>query len=346
MALDFTAHPHRRYNLLTGEWILVSPQRSKRPWQGSVAAVSAEEILPYDPNCYLCPNNQRANGEKNPNYETTFVFSNDFAALLNDVPQAVEDEALLRYRAVQGTCRVLCFSPRHDLTLARLNREALRSVIDMWADQTAELGQHYRCVQLFENRGEMMGASNPHPHGQVWALDVLPNEILKEDLQQRRYLGQHQRPLLSDYERLERGKKQRVIAENDAWLVVVPFWATWPFETLLLPRRPVHRLPELDDSEREALADILKRLLVRYDNLFKSPFPYSMGWHGAPFVAEDVTHWQLHAHFYPPLLRSAAVRKFMVGYELLCEAQRDLTPERAADKLRNLSEIHYGKANT
>ncbi len=337
-------HPHRRLNALTGDWILVSPHRTQRPWQGQVEKLPAEERPAHDPGCYLCPGNERAGGVRNPDYDSTFVFTNDFAALLPDTPPAGSADPLQTYHTARGTCRVVCFSPRHDLTLPEMDLGSIRRVIDVWAEQTVELGREYRWVQVFENRGAMMGASNPHPHGQIWAVDALPNEALKEDGQQRAYLAQHGRSLLVDYAELEARQGERVVIENEQWLAVVPYWAVWPFETLLLPRHPVLRLPDLGGEGRDGLADILKRLLTRYDNLFESSFPYSMGWHGAPFVeqaAAAVDHWQLHAHFYPPLLRSATVRKFMVGFEMLGEAQRDLTAEQAAARLRALPQEHY-----
>jgi len=338
---DPTEHPHRRYNPLLGEYVLVSPHRMKRPWQGKTEALPAIERPRFDPGCYLCPGNTRANGEQNPHYESTFVFENDFRALLDDVPDApAAKHPLFQTQAVRGTCRVICFSPRHDLTLAAMSLPEIRAVIDLWADQTADLGQTYRWVQVFENRGEMMGASNPHPHGQVWAENVLPNLPAREDNAQAAYYAQHGSVLLLDYVNAEIERGERIVAYNPDWVALVPFWATWPFETLLLPRFPVRRMPDLTDAQRDSLGDVLKRLLVRYDNLFEVSFPYSMGWHGAPFGTTG-DHWQLHAHFYPPLLRSATVRKFMVGYEMLAEPQRDLTAEQAADRLRSLPDTHY-----
>ncbi len=334
-------HPHRRYNPLTGEWILVSPHRAQRPWQGQVEKSAAEIRPAYDPGCYLCPGNERANGARNSLYEHTFVFTNDFAALLSDTPLPTANPALLRAQGVRGTSRVVCFSPRHDLTLAEMAVGEIRQVVDVWAAESAELGQTYAWVQVFENKGAMMGCSNPHPHGQIWALNQLPNEPCREDNHQRAYQQQTGQPLLLDYLAVEQAAQARVVVRTESCLAVVPCWAVWPFELLLLPRRHVLRLPDLEDGERENLAEILRRLLTRYDNLFETSFPYSMGWHGAPFAEGDQAHWQLHAHFYPPLLRSAAVKKFMVGFEMLGEAQRDLTAEQAAARLQALPELHY-----
>ena len=338
-SLDF---PHRRYNPLTGDYVLVSPHRTKRPWQGQQEKPPVATKPKYDPKCYLCPGNKRAGDAQNPDYTDTFVFTNDFAALLPETPEITDPgHPLLRAEPVQGTCRVLCFSPRHDLTLPEMPIETIRNVVDMWGEQTTELGEKYKWVQVFQNKGSAMGASNPHPHGQVWAESVLPNEVRKEDDNQREYYEQNGSVLLMDYIEQELTDGERTVVENDTWLAVVPYWATWPFETLLMPKRHVLRLPDLTDEERNGLADALKRLLVRYDNLFEVEFPYSMGWHGAPFNGEANDHWQLHAHFYPPLLRSATVRKFMVGYEMMGEAQRDITAEQAAARLQALSDVHY-----
>lgn len=342
MTFDLTRHPHRRFNPLLDEWILVSPHRTNRPWQGGVESLPADRRSRYDSDCYLCPGNTRANGERNPNYESTFVFINDFAAVLPDVPPAqIGDESLFRARSVRGEARVLCFSPRHDLTLAEMSPAEIRLVVDLWARQTSELGARFSWVQIFENRGEIMGASNPHPHGQIWATDRMGAIAARENQQQRAYLESNGANLLRDYAHQERQFGERCVLENASWLVVVPYWAVWPYETLLLPKSPVRRLPDLDEGQRNDLAAILKALLVKYDNLFEVSFPYSMGWHGAPYDGADHAHWQLHAHFFPPLLRSATVKKFMVGYEMLAEAQRDITPEQAARLLRQASEVHF-----
>lgn len=335
-------HPHRRYNLLTGEWVLVSPHRTQRPWQGQREAAAGEPRPAYDPKCYLCPGNPRAGQAVNPKYESTFVFRNDFSAMLPDTPlTGGTEDGLLRSLPVRGECRVICFSPRHDLTLPEMAVADIRRVVDVWAEQTTELGAQYRWVQVFENKGAVMGCSNPHPHGQIWAGNFLPRFVEQEETVQRQHTLAHGTPVLLDYLAEELKQGQRVIDDNAHWVMLVPYWATWPFELLLVPRRHVLRLPDLTAEERQSLAEILKRSLTRYDNLFETSFPYSMGWHGAPCEEGRFTHWQLHAHFYPPLLRSATVKKFMVGYEMLAEPQRDLTPEQAAQRLRDLPVVHY-----
>jgi UDPglucose--hexose-1-phosphate uridylyltransferase len=334
------SHPHRRYDPLSGRWVLVSPQRNQRPWQGQEESVAPARRPAHDPECYLCPGNRRAGGAVNPAYAGTFVFENDFPALL-PAPVAAEvggDDPLLRAEPTTGTCRVICFSPRHDLTLAQLEPSALHEVVDTWAAETAQLGKSYRWVQVFENKGAMMGCSNPHPHGQVWASTALPSEAAAEDRQQRDHHARTGSPLLVDYANREVALSSRVVCRNDEFLAVVPFWAVWPFETMLVPRRHTLRLSDLDPKQRGALVQLLQRVLRAYDALFGVSLPYCMGWHGAPFDASPQPHWQLHAHIFPPLLRSATVKKFMVGYEMLAEPQRDLSPEQAASRLRALVE--------
>ncbi|MCA8830970.1 UDP-glucose--hexose-1-phosphate uridylyltransferase [Hymenobacter pini] len=344
---DLTEHPHRRYNPLTGEWLLVSPHRSKRPWQGQQEATDEAARPAHDPTCYLCPGNVRANGEVNPDYTGTFVFDNDFAALLADTPVGeVNIGGLLRAEAESGVGRVICFSPRHDLTLPEMSQEAIRGVVDVWTAQFQELGARpdINYVQIFENKGQVMGCSNPHPHGQIWAQRTVPGEPAKETQQQAAYFQEHGRSLLADYLALELEQQQRVVLENAHWVTVVPYWAIWPFETLVLPRRHVQDLTQLTNEEKDALADMVRQLTIRYDNLFQTSFPYSAGLHQRPTDGQEHPEWHLHMHFYPPLLRSATVRKFMVGYELLGNAQRDITPEAAAQRLRELPSVHYKAA--
>lgn len=334
--LDLATAPHRRYNPLSDEWVLCSPHRTLRPWQGAQEKPTPRDAPSYDPECYLCPGNERQRGARNPDYEHTFVFRNDFSALLPDSPLGSFEQGLLKAEGVQGECRVICFSPRHDMTLGELPQADVRRVIDTWVEQVEDLGRRYTWVQVFENRGQAMGASNPHPHGQLWAAATLPTLPAREDRCQLAYFEQHGRPMLLDALDQELQAGTRVVCQNDHWAVIVPFWATWPFETLLLPKAAATRMPELDDDRRDALAAVLKDAIGRYDRVFDTVFPYSMGWHGAPTDGRDHPHWTLHAHFYPPLLRSATVRKFMVGFEMLAESQRDITPEQAAERLRSV----------
>jgi UDPglucose--hexose-1-phosphate uridylyltransferase len=341
---NFETSPHRRLNPLTGEWVLVSPGRTNRPWQGQVEPASAPSAPAYDPACYMCPGNTRANGEKNPAYASTYVFTNDFAALQpGKAAYELNDAGLLVTRSESGMCRVVCFSPRHDLTLARMAANEIRSVVDVWAAESSELGARddVGYVTIFENRGATMGASNPHPHGQIWANETLPNEPAKELGAQLRYLKEKRTCLMCDYVNLERARGERIVCENEYFVALVPFWAVWPFETIVLPKRHAASIEELAPAERDALADVLRRVTTRYDNLFQASFPYSMGFHQQPTDGAAHDEWHLHAHFYPPLLRSATVKKFQVGYEMLGSPQRDITAESAAARLRELSEKHY-----
>ncbi|GAO41562.1 UDP-glucose--hexose-1-phosphate uridylyltransferase [Flavihumibacter petaseus] len=345
---SFREHPHTRFNILTGDWILVSPHRTKRPWQGKVETLPPDNRPAYDPACYLCPGNRRADGAVNPQFDGPFAFTNDFAALLADTPDgSLNDDGLLIAASEKGTCRVIGFSPRHDLTLPQLTVEEIKAVIRLWQEEfrmlSADPAIHY--IQIFENKGEIMGCSNPHPHGQIWASSHIPLEIDKENRRQEAHFREKGRSLLSDYLDKEMALQERIVTTNEHFVALVPFWATWPYETMIISRRHVTDVLGFTADEVTALADILKKLTTRYDNLFNISFPYSAGMHQAPVNSGDQPHWHWHMHFYPPLLRSATVKKFMVGYEMLANPQRDVTPEWAAERLRGLSELHY-KENT
>ena len=339
--MQLEEQPHRRFNPLKGEWMLVSPHRAKRPWQGQQDEPDDKVRPSHDAGCYLCAGNERVGGVANPDYADVFVFDNDFAALLPG-GDGSEDSTnpLFRSAPANGTSRVICFSPDHGKTLPELPVAAIRTVVDTWATQETELSASHAYVQIFENKGAMMGCSSPHPHGQIWATSYVPAEPAREDETQSAWLAERKISMLLAYAEAEADNGERTVAINADWLAVVPYWASWPYEILLLPRFAVQRISALEPTQRDTLADMLKIVTTAYDNLFKTSFPYSMGWHGAPGAGE-APHWQLHAHFYPPLLRSASVRKFMVGYEMLAEAQRDLTPETAAGTLRALSKVHY-----
>lgn len=343
MKLDFDKHPHRRLNLLTGEWVQVSPQRTQRPWQGKQEETITELRPEYDPACYLCPGNSRAGGEKrNPEYTSTFVFENDFGALLQNTPrQEYSEENLLLAKTEKGICKVICFSPRHDLTLPDMKLEQIKEVVDLWVKEYEELGalDFINYVQIFENKGEIMGCSNPHPHGQIWAQESIPDEPAKELKEFRKHYAKEGSTLLSDYLNIELKRKERIVLENDHFVVVVPFWAFWPFETLVISRRPFAKMTDMTDSEKMGLADTLKKLTSKYDHVFNVSFPYSAGHHPAPTDGKDYPEWHYHMHFYPPLLRSATIKKFNVGYEMLANSQRDTSPEKSAELLRGLPEF-------
>lgn len=335
---NIAKHPHRRFNILTGEWMLVSPHRSKRPWQGKTEIVLTDKKPDYDSKCYLCPGNKRAGKAQNPRYKETFVFDNDFSALIPEISVVEMHEDLLKAKSEPGICRVVCFSPKHNLTLADMSNNEIRKIIDVWTKEYEELGkrEYINYVQIFENKGEIMGCSNPHPHGQIWAQNSIPVEPLKETEQMYKYMRINNRCLLCDYLKLEMNKRERIVAENEDFIVLVPFWAAWPFETLIISRRHLRNLSEMGEGEKNSFAEILKNITTKYDKLFNISFPYSAGIHQSPTDGNAHSEWHFHYHFYPPLLRSADIKKFMVGYEMLGNPQRDITAEFSAERLRNL----------
>ncbi|MEW6997846.1 UDP-glucose--hexose-1-phosphate uridylyltransferase [Colwelliaceae bacterium BS250] len=341
-SLEFT---HRRKNPLTGDWVLVSPHRNNRPWSGATEADSVEKLSSYDKSCPLCPSNERANDTFNPDYKKTFVFVNDFGALVSDNDNVVNQDtpAFIKADVARGECRVICFSPDHSKTLPELSNGEIKSVIDTWQTNYNELSEQYNCVHIFENKGAVMGCSQPHPHGQIWAHDHMSTEIEVENGNLATYKQSENSNLFADYIKFENEQKDRVVYSNEHWLVVIPYWAAWPFETLLIAKDDVRHMGQLNEHQKVSLSDALKVLTTKYDNVFNCSFPYSMGWHSAPSNLDDDSHWRLHAHFYPPLLRSATVKKHMVGYEMLAESQRDLTAETAASILQSASTTHYKK---
>lgn len=346
MNFDLSEHPHRRLNVLTGEWVQVSPHRAKRPWQGQVESVNEPAGKSYDPTCYLCPGNRRSNGEINPRYKSTYSFDNDFAAILEDTPEGdIDDHGLFVARSERGICKVICFSPDHRLTIPEMETADIADVVDTWINEYTSLSAipFINHIQIFENKGALMGCSNPHPHGQIWAQESIPVEPLKKQVNQRRYYTQHKQTLLGKYLEMELRKKERIVHENEHFVALVPFWATWPFETMIIPRRPMENITSMGNDERWAFAEMYKTVTIKYDNLFQTSFPYSAGIHQAPCDNDNHEEWHWHMSFYPPLLRSAAVKKFMVGYEMLANPQRDITPEVSAAKLRSLPLTHYKK---
>lgn len=345
MSHDINSIPHRRYNILTGEWILCSPHRTKRPWQGKTEKDTTPKKETYDPSCYLCPGNTRSTGDKNPDYKEPYTFINDFSALLIDSPVATQENGLMKAETEIGICKVVCFSPDHSLTLPLMEEEDITKVVKTWKKEYDELGsqESINYVQIFENKGTIMGCSNPHPHGQIWSQMSIPTEIEKKSKHFKEYWDKNQSSLLGDYLKQELEAKERIIVENDHFVALVPYWAVWPYEIMIAPKKHQQHIGQLNEDEEKAFAEILKKLTIKYDNLFETSFPYSSGIHQIPTDGAEYPEWHWHMSFYPPLLRSATVKKFMVGYEMFAGPQRDITAEQAAKTLQNLSDIHYLK---
>ncbi len=344
----FFEQPHRRKNPLTNEWVLVSPQRMKRPWQGRTEPLAENESPHYDPSCYLCPGNNRNNGQQNPEYTGVFIFDNDFPALLMDGSEKVWSAGLLEAKGDQGICRVVCFSPDHSKTLADMSVTDIRVVVAAWREEFERLAgvEGIRNIQIFENKGEILGCSNPHPHGQIWAETSVPIEIEKRLVTQNRFFKENGHSLLADYLRTEWELEERIISRNEHFTALVPFWATWPYEVMIIPHRYFPRITDMFDAELDDFSAILSEVTIRYDNLFRTSFPYSAGMMNAPVRTSGTEGWHFHYSFYPPLLRSATVRKFMVGYEMFANPQRDITAEYAARALREQPTVHYKLEST
>ncbi len=343
MSQDFNSNPHRRYNILTGEWVLVSPHRNKRPWQGKVEKMSTEKRPNYDESCFLCPGNTRSSGDLNPNYNEPYSFVNDFSALLKEVPYEKYSNGLLQAESESGICKVLCFSPDHSLTLPLMKVEDIEKVVALWQKEYLELGalEGINHVQIFENKGDTMGCSNPHPHGQIWSQRSIPQEVAKKQEKLLAYWNKNRRSLLEDYVKQEIELDQRIICENKYFVALIPYWAVWPYEMMILPKKKISHIGLLNEFQRASFAEIIKKTTIRLDNIFSTSFPYSMGIHQAPTDGKEHPEWHFHMSFYPPLLRSATVKKFMVGYEMFANPQRDITAEQAANTMKSLSEIHY-----
>ncbi|MDT0688203.1 UDP-glucose--hexose-1-phosphate uridylyltransferase [Salegentibacter sp. F188] len=345
MSNELNNNPHRRYNILTGEWILVSPHRTKRPWQGKTEKHNSEKGPDYDPSCYLCPGNTRTSGETNPEYIEPFAFTNDFSALLPDTPQKELNNGLLKAEAEQGICKVVCFSPDHSLTLPLMETGDIKKVVKMWKKEYAELGakENINYVQIFENKGAVMGCSNPHPHGQIWSQSSIPTEIQKKSKHFKEYWQENKQSLLADYLKQELELDERILVKNEHFVALIPYWAVWPYEAMIIPKKHHQHIGQLNEEEEQSFAEIIKKLTIMYDNLFETSFPYSSGIHQIPTDGKEYPEWHFHMSFYPPLLRSATVKKFMVGYEMFAGPQRDITAEMAANTLKQLPEKHYTK---